>query len=75
MKKLLTMALALVLVLSCVFAALFLIWEITWFNFLPCIPYEGFAATGRAKYVFVNGILAAENGEPSRVCAGRYVAR
>lgn len=34
---------AVVLVLSCVFAALFLIWEITWFNFLPCIPYEGFA--------------------------------
>ena len=34
---------AVVLVLSCVFAALYLIWEITWFNFLPCIPFEGFA--------------------------------
>ena len=42
---------------------------------VDCPPYEGFATTGRAKYVFVNGILAAENGEPSRVCAGRYVAR
>ena len=34
---------ACVLVASCVFAALYLIWEITWFNFLPCIPSEGFA--------------------------------
>lgn len=34
---------AVVLVLSCVFAALYLIWEITWFNFLPFIPAEGFA--------------------------------
>lgn len=34
---------AVVLVLSCVFAALYLIWQITWFNFLPCIPSEEFS--------------------------------
>ena len=38
-------------------------------------PFEGFAAVGRAKYVFVNGTLAAENGEPTAAIAGQYVAR
>lgn len=34
---------AVLLSVSMVFAALFLVWEITWFDFLPIIPYEGFA--------------------------------
>ena len=34
---------ACVLVLSCIGAAFFLIWQITWFDFLPFIPYEGIA--------------------------------
>lgn len=42
---------------------------------LDYTPYEGFAAAGRAKYVFVNGILAAQDGEPTDAVAGRYVAR
>lgn len=38
-------------------------------------PYEGMEVTGRAKAVFVNGILAARDGEPVRTGAGRYVHR
>ncbi len=38
-------------------------------------PYEGFQAHGRAKYVFVNGTLAARDGEPTGEKPGRYVAR
>ena len=38
-------------------------------------PYEGLEVTGKAKYVFVNGVLAAENGEPTGVKAGEYVKR
>ena len=36
-------------------------------------PYEGFEAAGRMKYVYVNGVLAAENGEPTGAIAGRFV--
>ena len=38
-------------------------------------PYEGLTVKGRPRYVFVNGILAAENGEPTEVHAGEYVKR
>ena len=38
-------------------------------------PYEGLEVTGKAKYVFVNGVLAAENGEPTGIKAGEYVKR
>lgn len=38
-------------------------------------PYEGMKVTGRAKAVFVNGILAAQDGEPVQTGAGRYVHR
>lgn len=36
-------------------------------------PYEGFHASGRMKYVFVNGVLASQNGEPTGLAAGRFV--
>lgn len=38
-------------------------------------PYEGLEVTGRARAVFVNGVLAAEHGESVREGAGRYVPR
>ena len=38
-------------------------------------PYEGLEVTGLARAVFVNGVLAAEHGEPVREGAGRYVPR
>ena len=38
-------------------------------------PYEGLEVRGMAKYVFVNGVLAARDGEPTDAVAGRYVAR
>ncbi len=38
-------------------------------------PWEGFEAHGRAKLVYVNGVLAAEDGEPTGAVAGRYVPR
>lgn len=38
-------------------------------------PFEGMEMPGRAKYVFVNGILAAECGRPTGATAGRYVCR
>ncbi len=38
-------------------------------------PYEGTEVCGRARQVFVNGELAAENGEPTTAVAGRYVKR
>lgn len=38
-------------------------------------PYEGITVTGRARAVFVNGMLAAEDGEPVQSGAGRYVFR
>lgn len=38
-------------------------------------PYEGMAVTGMAKAVFINGILAAQNGESIQTGAGRYVFR
>ena len=38
-------------------------------------PYEGFEAHGRAHLVFVNGVLAARDGEPTGAEPGRYVAR
>ncbi len=36
-------------------------------------PYEGFEASGRMKYVFVNGQMAVKDGEPTGVIAGRFV--
>ena len=36
-------------------------------------PYEGFEAEGRMKYVYVNGQLAVQDGEPTGVVAGRFV--
>ena len=38
-------------------------------------PLEGFEAHGRAKAVFVNGVLAARDGEPTGAQPGRYVPR
>ena len=38
-------------------------------------PYEGFEAIGRPRAVYVGGELAAKDGEPTGVCAGRYVKR
>ena len=38
-------------------------------------PYEGVDVTGRPRYVFVNGILAAKDGEPTDAVAGEYVTR
>jgi len=38
-------------------------------------PFEGMRVRGRAGMVFVNGVLAAENGEPTGAVAGRYVKR
>ena len=38
-------------------------------------PYEGFEAQGRAKYVFVNGVLVARDGEPTGEKPGSYVSR
>ena len=36
-------------------------------------PYEGFRVRGKAKYVFVNGVLAAADGEPTGAKAGTFV--
>lgn len=38
-------------------------------------PYEGISITGRARAVFVNGCLAAQDGEPVQTGIGRYVFR
>lgn len=38
-------------------------------------PYEGFECHGRAHLVYVNGDLAARDGEPTGAMPGRYVAR
>lgn len=38
-------------------------------------PYEGLTVTGRARAVFVNGVLAAQDGEPVRTGMGQYVFR
>lgn len=38
-------------------------------------PYEGFECHGRAHLVYVNGELAARDGEPTGSKPGRYVAR
>ena len=38
-------------------------------------PLEGFEAHGRAKAVYVNGVLVARDGEPTGAQPGRYVPR
>ncbi len=38
-------------------------------------PFEGMEIHGRAKYVIVNGVLAAQDGKPTDAVAGRYVCR
>lgn len=38
-------------------------------------PAEGFACKGQAKYTFVNGVLAAKDGEPTGAKPGEYVKR
>ena len=38
-------------------------------------PFEGLEVCGRPRYVFVNGILAAKDGEPTEAIAGEYVKR
>ncbi|WP_077598782.1 dihydropyrimidinase [Olsenella urininfantis] len=38
-------------------------------------PYEGFEAHGRARYVLVNGVLVAQDGEPTGETPGSYVSR
>lgn len=37
--------------------------------------YEGFECRGRAHLTFVNGVLAAQDGEPTGAQPGQYVAR
>ncbi len=36
-------------------------------------PFEGFQAAGQMRYVYVNGVLAAQNGEPTGVTPGQFV--
>ena len=38
-------------------------------------PYEGFECVGRAHLVYVNGVLAARDGEPNGEKPGEFVAR
>ena len=38
-------------------------------------PYEGFECRGRSRFTFVNGVLAAREGEPTGELPGRYVSR
>ncbi len=38
-------------------------------------PYEGMTVTGRARYVYVNGVLAARDGRPTGQRPGCYVKR
>ncbi len=38
-------------------------------------PYEGMVLTGRAKAVYLDGVLAAQDGEPVRTGLGRYIPR
>ena len=38
-------------------------------------PYEGFEVHGQAHLVYVNGYLAAKDGEPTGEVRGEYVAR
>lgn len=38
-------------------------------------PYEGFNVKGKARFVYVNGILAARDGEPTSAVAGTYIRR
>lgn len=38
-------------------------------------PYEGMSVTGRARAVFLGGVLAAQDGEPVQTGMGRYVFR
>lgn len=42
---------------------------------LDYTPYEGLEVSGRPKYVFVNGVLASKDGEPTEAKAGEYVVR
>ena len=38
-------------------------------------PYEGFACRGRAHLVYVNGELAARDGQPTGARPGAFVSR
>lgn len=38
-------------------------------------PYEGMEMEGRARLVYVNGVLAARNGQPTGAVAGEYIKR
>lgn len=38
-------------------------------------PYEGMVMQGRARLVYVNGVLAAQNGKPTGAVAGEYIKR
>ena len=38
-------------------------------------PFEGLEVSGRPRFVFVNGVLAAKDGEPTDAVAGEYVKR
>ncbi len=42
---------------------------------LDYTPYEGLGVTGRPRFVFVNGILASKDGEPTDALAGEFVRR
>ena len=53
-------------------------WTITAANMhqnLDYTPFEGLEVKGRPRYVFVNGVLASEDGHPTGSLSGRYVKR
>lgn len=63
---------AVLLSVSMIFAALFLVWEITWFAFFPFIPYEGIArfflgvagVAGFLVMVYTGTMIASLKGRP-----------
>ncbi len=63
---------AVLLSVAMIFAALFLVWEITWFTFLPFIPYEGLAkvflgiagCAGFLVMVYTGTMIASLKGRP-----------
>lgn len=63
---------AVLLSVSMIFAALYCIWEITWFDFLPFIPYEGLAkvflaiagCAGFLVMVYTGTMIASLKGRP-----------
>lgn len=63
---------AVVLSISMIFGFLFIVWEISWFQFFPFIPYEGFArfclipagVAGCCVMVYTGVLLSSLKGRP-----------